>query len=89
MGILSSSVIDIMVLKYFSTNYANNLCKTSVKGREIVLFKNKKNHNLETLKWIKRKLVHCQTLHYWWVMERFLVCHPNVRGVPTQIVTPE
>ena len=45
-----------MVLKYFATNYANNLWKTSVKGRETALFKNKKNHNLETLKGIKKKI---------------------------------
>ena len=56
MSITSSSVINIIILKYFATNYANNLWKTSLKGKKTVLFKNKRSHNLETPKRINKNI---------------------------------
>ena len=59
-------------------------------GKEITTLQKKKGLIIQKLfNVIIRNLVHSQRLHYWLIVERFLVCHPKNGGILGQKVAVE
>ena len=83
-----SNVISQSECRYFYVSVITNLMQKCF-GKFHNQSSHKRSHNLETLKWIHGNMMHYHRLCYCWIMERFLVCYPNIRGNRTQKVIPK